>query len=330
MKKDVTQKHYLNKSARIADLLDGYYFNGAQVIRPEDVKKEDGEVIMLKNGKPDSELIERYQDLVFKIVKGVNCFIFCVEEQNYVDHAMVLRSLEYTVGQYEEQRQEIMDYHRNAKNLTGDEFISGFSLQDRLKPVILLVLYLGDEEWQGARTLHELLDWTDIPEAWKTVVADYRMHILEVQKIEDLNRYHSDLKLLFGILKYRKDKEKMNAFMWEHREEFQNVAVDLAKVIQQYSHSQKVFKMIEKIEKEEKPEKKEGTVNMMDAFDEICEDYRKEGMKEGINAGIKEGTKQFGELVLRLLSENRMDDLELASKDSKYRESLMGKYGIVR
>lgn len=189
----------MKKSVRIADLLDGFYFKGAQIIRPEDVKKADGQVVLLKNGKPDSKLIERYQDLVFGIVKGVNCFIFCVEEQNYVDPAMVLRSLEYTVGQYEEQHQELMNYHENAKDLEGDEFLSSFSLQDRLKPVILLVVYFGDEEWKGARTLHELLDWTDIPEEWKAMIADYQMHILEIQKIEDLNRYHSDLKLLFGI-----------------------------------------------------------------------------------------------------------------------------------
>ena len=63
-----------------------------------------------------------------------------------------------------------------------------------------MVIFFGDGEWKGARTLHELLDWTDIPEAWKELFMDYRMHLIEVQKIENLELFHSDLKLLFGFL----------------------------------------------------------------------------------------------------------------------------------
>lgn len=314
----------MKKSVRIADLLDGFYFKGAQIIRPEDVKKADGQVVLLKNGKPDSKLIERYQDLVFGIVKGVNCFIFCVEEQNYVDPAMVLRSLEYTVGQYEEQHQELMNYHENAKDLEGDEFLSSFSLQDRLKPVILLVVYFGDEEWKGARTLHELLDWTDIPENWKPMFADYQMHLLEVNKIDNLDKYHSDLKLLFGVLKYRKDKEKMADFINDNKAEFQEVSTDLARVIYKYSHSQNVFKMM----KAKRNQKGKETVNMCKAFLEMIEDGRKEGIKEGRRLGAEYYAEQFGELVLRLLAENRTDELKIASKDAVYRQQLFNEYGI--
>ena len=86
------------------------------------------------------------------------------------------------------------------KDLKGDEYLSRFSVEDLLKPVAVVVIFFGDGEWKGARTLHELLDWTDIPEAWKELFLDCRMHLIEVQKIENLELFHSDLKLLFGFL----------------------------------------------------------------------------------------------------------------------------------
>ena len=89
--------------------------------------------------------------------------------------------------------------------------------------MIILVIYFGDKEWEGARTLHELIDWSGIPDKWKSMFVDYQMHLLEVNKIENLDQYHSDLMLLFGILKYRKDKKKMEAFIEKNKEAFSDV-----------------------------------------------------------------------------------------------------------
>lgn len=87
--------------------------------------------------------------------------------------------------------------------------------------------------------------------------------------------------------------------------------------------------MIENMEKEEKTVRKEETIDMMDALDEICEDYRKAGIEEGKEAGMEAGRKQFGDLILCLLSENCADDIERVSRDSEYRERLLVKYKII-
>lgn len=324
MKKDAAQKTYLKKAERVADVLNGHWFQGKSVIRPEDVKKADGHSMFYVNGKPDSKIVERYHDIVFHIVRGANCIIVGLEEQNYVDPAMVLRAMEYLIGQYEEQRQAVMNYHKTTKDLKDDEYLSRFSIQDLLKPVIILVIYFGDDEWSGARTLHELLDWTDIPEDWKPMFADYQMHLLEVKKIENLDQYHSDLKLLFGILKYRKDKEKMEEFINDNKDAFQEVAADLVDVICEYSHSQEVLKMIE----ENKKEDERSTVDMCQAFEEMIEDGRRRGIEEGKQEGREEGMELLSKLVFNLLTENRMDELCRASKDAEYRKQLLQEYEI--
>ena len=71
---------------------------------------------------------------------------------------------------------------------------------------------------------------------------------------------------------------------------------------------------------------------MCKAFLEMIEDGRKAGREEGREEGRREGMelygKQFGELVLYLLSEDRTEELKKASKDSIYRQQLMDEYGI--
>ena len=157
--------------------------------------------------------IIREHDLLHKIIYGANYFIFSLEDQNYLDPSMVLRSSEYTVGEYVKQRHEIQKMHDRKKDLKGDEYLSHFSVEDLLKPVAVVVIFFGDGEWKGASTLHELLDWTDIPEEWKELFLDYRMHLIEVQKIENLEFFHSDLKLLFGFLQSKNNKKKLNFFL---------------------------------------------------------------------------------------------------------------------
>lgn len=115
MKQDVNEKYYLNDRKRIADLLNGYFFHGIQCIAPEDVEEGgtqllyQSEAYPLNNSK-DSTPVHLEHDLLHKIIHGANYFVFSVEEQNYLDPSMVLRSLDYTVGLYMKQRHEIQKY----------------------------------------------------------------------------------------------------------------------------------------------------------------------------------------------------------------------------
>ena len=159
MKQDVNEKYYLNDRYRIADLLNGYFFQGNQYISPKDVEEGNPQLIYLPEEQAlkvvkNRKLVFEEHDLLHKIIRGANYFVFSVEEQNYLDPSMVLRSLDYTVGQYMKQRHEIQKMHDGKKDLKADEYVSKFSLEDFLKPVAIVVIYFGDDEWCGARTLH--------------------------------------------------------------------------------------------------------------------------------------------------------------------------------
>ena len=63
---------------------------------------------------------------------------------------------------------------------------------------------------------------------------------------------------------------------------------------------------------------------------------RKEGREEGLAVGREEGlaegrkleAERMGALIRRLISENRLSDLERASADSDYKESLYREYNL--
>lgn len=68
---------------------------------------------------------------------------------------MVYDSLEYA-GQVEKSAKS----HRRAKERapTSGEYLSGFYRNDRLIPVITVVVYFGADTWIAPRSLHEMFD----------------------------------------------------------------------------------------------------------------------------------------------------------------------------
>lgn len=328
MKQDVNEKYYLNDRYRIADLLNGYFFQGNQYISPKDVEEGNSQLIyvpeeqalkVLKNRK----LVFGEHDLLHKIIRGANYFVFGVEEQNYLDPSMVLRSLDYTVGQYMKQRHEIQKMHDRKKNLKGDEYVSKFSLEDLLKPVAIVVIYFGDDEWRGARTLHELLDWTDIPNGWKNMFADYRMHLIEVQKIGNLEWFHSDLRLLFGFLQCKNDKQTLGIFVEKNRQELSELSEDIFMVMASLSKS----KQLKALEIEQENQGK-GKINMCKAIDDMLEDSRNDGLRIGREEGREEGEARICRLFYCLISDNRLDDMKRATQDKEFQKTLFEAYAI--
>lgn len=93
----------------------------------------------------------------------------------------------------------------------GNEFLSHMRKTDKLIPVITVVIYYGDEEWDGAKSLYGMMD---IPEEVKPFVNDYKMNLIEVRntKLVFHNKNNRDLFHLFQIMcdkgKSSKDRKR--------------------------------------------------------------------------------------------------------------------------
>ena len=127
----------------------------------------------------------------------------------YVDYAMPLRVMDSDMLSYVHQKKAISKEHMKRRDLKQDEYLSRFSKQDRLLPVITLVLYCGEKPWDGARCLHEMLELSGLPEELKAYVENYSIHILDVCHTPDdrLREFPAELCFLLMCIKYAKDKE---------------------------------------------------------------------------------------------------------------------------
>ena len=47
------------------------------------------------------------------------------------------------------------------------------------------ILYSGARLWDGPRSLHGILDFTDIPQRLREMVPDYRINLIEIRKWKD-------------------------------------------------------------------------------------------------------------------------------------------------
>ena len=73
-----------------------------------------------------------------------------IENQSNVHYAMPVRNMLYDAMQYEKQVRQLAAAHRKKHDAaTSDEYLSGMSREDKITPVITLVINFGSKRWDG-------------------------------------------------------------------------------------------------------------------------------------------------------------------------------------
>ena len=213
-KADNVLQEYWDDEEKFADLFNAKLFGGERVILPEHLTEADSRsttTIANKNGKK-SGTTSMYRDLI-KVAKicqeyGVELVILGLENQEHIHYAMPMRVMGYDYSEYKKQHRKLAKkYTKNRKGLSDDEYLSKMKRTDKLHPVITIVIYYGEKEWDGAKTLHEMLD---ISEELKPYVNDYKMHLIEVRN-NNLPLSHPNNRALFQLCSIILDEKKTNA-----------------------------------------------------------------------------------------------------------------------
>ena len=123
---------------------------------------------------------------------------------------MPVRNLLYDALNYADQVNELAaSNHKSKKYSNSGEFISGITKNDRLIPVITIVIFFKSGGWDGPLTLHQMLDFNEIPDSLKDSIPDYKMILIspESLKEEDLKKmsiplrnFRFPVKILSGIM----------------------------------------------------------------------------------------------------------------------------------
>ncbi|WP_330546420.1 hypothetical protein [Roseburia sp. 831b] len=129
-------------------------------------------------------------------VYDVEFVMLGLEGQERIHYAMPMRVMGYDYGTYKKQYEDNAAKYKNAKGMTEDEFLSKMKKTDKLIPVITIVVYYGEKPWDGAISLHGMLN---NPMEMLPFVNDYKMHLVEARK-NDLKLHNVNNKDLFNLL----------------------------------------------------------------------------------------------------------------------------------
>lgn len=282
LKPDTVLKNYWSDNEQFADLFNAKLFGGRQVIRPEELEDADTEESSVLEHRNYSKSMQAFRDNI-KIRKrstvyGVELVMLGTENQEHIHYAMPMRVMGYDYSAYKRQ------YDRNAKKYSGasgmdeDEYLSRMRRTDKFIPVITIVVYYGEKPWDGAVSLHEMLD---IPEEMKPFVNDYQMLLVEARQndliFHNLNNiafFHMMSLILDRSLPGKEAKKRVIDYATEHavdRSVIMTVAGAANCKIDYHALSRK------------------GDLDMCTLFEEIARESEARGEKRGEARGEKRG-----------------------------------------
>ena len=153
---DSTCKKLLRDKGCFADLCNYAFFQGRQVIQPEELVSRENDLSTLigKVDKPTE--IKRYRDVVRKASIHGDYVIIGVEHQSTFDEKMIFRILNYDATIY----------------------INQVESKQEIYPVGSFVFYTGDKEWKSPETLK------NIPSEMEPYINDWRLPVVELKTMD--------------------------------------------------------------------------------------------------------------------------------------------------
>lgn len=84
--------------------------------------------------------------------------------------------------------------------IMADEFLSGIKKDDRFHPIINIILYYGEKEWDGPVSLKDMM--IDMPERFADLFADYQINLVQMLDSGRLLFHNEDVKILFDVVSH--------------------------------------------------------------------------------------------------------------------------------
>ncbi len=289
--KDIVTKEYMKDAAVFADAFNYFLFDGQQVIEPSKLRAMDTTEIGMPYGEgsigaPVQKFRDNLKYLTAMEDESAAYLILGIENQTDVQLAMPVKNMVYDALQYAAQVEKAAKSHRRAEKErakakkageqkedlpsgpSSEEYLSGFYRDDRLVPVITLVILFSPEPWDGPMRIHEMLSVKD--EKILSFVPDYRINLIAPAQMDktSMDKLRTSLREVLLYIKYSKDKKKLNELVLSD-ERFKHVERSAASVINVLTHSKIAF------------DEKEELVDMCQAIEEMRAEERLIGRDEG-------------------------------------------------
>ena len=287
-KQDLLAKKYMSDNEKFADVFNYYFYNGKLVIKPENLHEESiSEIALPYSEKNKNTFIEKYRDIIKRcVVKSDNhytYFLLGIENQSEVHYAMPVRNMLYDSLNYSGQVSRIEKNHKKCKDkLSSAEYLSGVTKSDKITPVITLVLYWGNEAWDGPKSLYEMFKETDLDIL--RYVNDYHINLIEPKDIKDFSKFRTELGKVLEFINASDSLAKMKEILENNHEYYLHMDLESARMIETFGKAKIDMKQYEKNKEE---------VDMCKAIEDMILEGKQEGIQEGIKALI-EVAKELG------------------------------------
>ena len=288
-KKDTISKDYMSDNDKFADAFNYYIYNGKQIIKPENLKERDITEFSFPHGNNESFFaVEKYRDILKKcVIRTDEKYIYLllgIENQSDIHYAMPVRNMLYDALNYSEQISDMAKKHRiNKDKMESAEFLSGITKEDRLIPVITLVIYWGSDDWDAPRSLYEMLCETDLDTL--QFVSDYHLNLIVPKEIKDFSMFQSEIGKVLEFINASEDVEKMKEILEENKQYYLHMDMDSARMIEEFGNT-KID--IDRHEGEEE-------INMCKAIDDMIQEAVEEKeteMCKAIDGMIQEAVEE--------------------------------------
>ena len=304
---DTATTNFMRQNDVFADAFNFFLYQGDPVIEPKQLRELDpAELAMPYGADRKSEPVQKYRDILKGLAAmedGKRAYILLgIENQTRVHYAAPVKGMLYDALQYARQVEQTGRKHREKKEYGrrgSGEFLAGFHKEDRLLPVITLFISFTPEEWDGPRSLWEMMEMED--EAVLARLPDYRINLVTPAQLgkEEFGKFHSSLGDVLEFIKYSGDKEKL--MDWLHQEkpeltmgrkevEVLNACVNAKLTIKEEEEEVEVCKAIE--------------------------DYKREAVEKATKEVTKEVTRDVTENIQLQSVKNLMRNLRLTAQQA--------------
>nr|WP_288663760.1 Rpn family recombination-promoting nuclease/putative transposase [uncultured Anaerostipes sp.] len=262
------KKLFKNKE-NFADLFNATIFQGKQVIKADKLIEINTEDIHIEDKTTEElEITKKYRDLTMLYKDRVLQIVLGCEDQSTVDYSMPIRTMLYDALAYEKQRNDL-ELKQNAE---GKYYRRKMTKNQKVLPVLTIIFYYGEKQWDGATSLHDVIQWSGEQEL-QEIVPDYKMNLIWAYGQEDIDKFKSDLQYILYLLKYKQEEEKLEKYIEENDEKLQHMNQDTHNAIVALMGSE----ILEGIEKEEG-----GEIRMES---KALQAIQRRGIKEGEKKG---------------------------------------------
>lgn len=274
VKPDVVLKEYWKDNVRFADFFNAVLFNGKQLIDPDELSDADTESGFIIENKNYASSVSAARDNI-KVWKrfGISLALLGMENQDSVHYGMPVRIMGYDYSAYKKQCDAIAAKNKKQGVKISGEYLSGIKKTDRIYPVITVVVYYGQEPWDGPVSLYGMFG---MPEELKSFINDYKITLVEARN-GNMKFHSKDNKDFFNIMGKILNCKRVTKSVKNEIIKYCNdnsVEVPVIKAGARAAKANIDYSVLET-----------GDDVMCVLFDEI----EKKGIKEGIKEGRKEG-----------------------------------------